>query len=86
MKGVYNAVSPEFSTYKEFTMNLANVLKKPLWFPNIPSIIMKLIFGEMSIILLEGSRISADKIINEGFRFKFQKLNSALIDLLRNKI
>lgn len=35
----------------------------------VPAILFKILFGEMAVILLEGSRVSADKIIKEGFRF-----------------
>jgi NAD dependent epimerase/dehydratase family enzyme len=38
----------------------------------------------MSAILLEGSRLSANKISDSGFIFKFPDLHSALNDLLQN--
>lgn len=83
MKGAYNAVAPDFETNKEFTQTLAQVLNKPSWFPNVPSFIMKMMFGEMAAILLEGSRISANKIKATGFKFKFTDLKNALSDLLK---
>lgn len=55
MTGAYNAVAPEHKTNKDFTKTLARVLKKPYWFPNIPALLLKLIFGKMSEILLKGS-------------------------------
>jgi len=76
--GAYNAVAPEFITNKEFTQILANVLNKPFWFPSIPSFFMRSIFGEMSDILLEGSRISSDKITNTGYEFKYDNLKKGL--------
>lgn len=82
LKGVYNAVSPMHITNKEFTKELARALKKPLLFPNIPGGLIKLVFGEASVILLEGSRVSADKIKEEGFRFKYPTLKPALENLL----
>jgi NAD dependent epimerase/dehydratase family enzyme len=44
---------------------------------------MKLIFGEMSVILLKGSRVSSDKIIKKGFNFKYENLNMALRNILK---
>jgi len=82
MNGAYNAVAPEHKTNKDFTKTLARVLKKPYWFPNIPALLLKLIFGKMSEILLEGSRVSSEKITSAGYRFKFTNLESALLDLL----
>ncbi len=83
MTGVYNAVAPDHKTNKEFTQTLAHVLKKPFWFPNVPAILMKLMFGKMSEMLLKGSRISADKINSTGYNFLFPKLESALNNLMK---
>jgi uncharacterized protein (TIGR01777 family) len=82
MTGAYNAVAPEHLTNKEFTRKLARILKKPFWFPNIPAVVMKLIFGEMSEMLLNGSKVSADKINATGYRFLFPDLESALKHLI----
>jgi len=84
IKGAYNAVAPDHKTNKEFTQTLAHVLKKPFWFPNIPAITMKLIFGKMSDMLLKGSRVSSDKIIATGFSFKFPDIESTLNDLINS--
>ncbi|GMT46079.1 MAG: epimerase [bacterium] len=83
MDGAYNAVAPDHKTNKEFTRTLAHVLKKPFWFPNLPAITMKLMFGKMSEILLTGSRISADKIKATGYNFLFPDLETALTDLIK---
>jgi len=83
MKGVFNAVAPDFQTNKSFTQTLAKVLNKPCWLPNTPSIFLKFILGEMSVLLLEGSRVSSDKILKKEFIFKFSKLEDALRDLLK---
>jgi len=83
ISGAYNAVSPEHITNRDLMKTLANVTGKPLWFPAIPSFVMKMIFGEMSEILLEGSRVSSEKIQSTGFDFQFPELKDALEDLLR---
>ena len=82
MEGVFNAVAPSHPTNKVFMRTLARVLKKPFWFPNVPAYAMKLIFGKMSEMLLNGSRVSADKILSSGFTFRFPNLESALTNLL----
>lgn len=82
MDGCYNAVAPDHKTNKEFNRTIAQVLNKPFWLPNIPSFIMKCIFGDMSGMLLKGSRISSDKIIKTGFEFRFPELKKALADLI----
>lgn len=82
MKGAFNAVSPDHKTNKEFTKILAKILRKPFWFPNIPSFILKLLFGNMANILLKGSRVSAKKIQANDFKFQFPKLEDALNQLM----
>jgi len=79
----YNAVAPEHITNNEFIKNIATVLKKPLWLPNTPSFILKLIFGEMALILLEGSRVSSAKIVATGFKFNYPTLNKAIKNLIK---
>ncbi|OFY24024.1 MAG: TIGR01777 family protein [Bacteroidetes bacterium GWF2_33_38] len=85
MNGAYNAVAPDFSTNYEFTKTLAQVLGKPLWFPKVPELLMKFIFGEMAEIILKGSRVSSEKIQHAGFRFQFPNLENALRDLIEEK-
>lgn len=78
LKGAYNAVAPEYIRNKEFIRILAKVLNKPFWFPNVPSFVLKILFGEMSQIVLKGSKVSSEKIIKAGYRFEFNELGSAL--------
>jgi len=80
--GIYNAVAPEHISNKSLTKNIAEKLKKPLWLPNIPAFFLKLILGEMAVIILQGSRISSEKIASTGFKFKFPTLEIALKDLI----
>lgn len=83
MKGPYNAVAPEHITNKEFVRKMAKKYRRPFWFPNVPAILLKLIFGEMSTIILHGSRISSKKIEAAGYTFRFPTVDSALQDLCK---
>jgi uncharacterized protein (TIGR01777 family) len=85
MDGAYNAVSPEHTTNENLTKKIAEVLKKPLFMPNVPTFVLKLIFGELADALLEGSRASSQKIQDTGFQFKFPDLKKALEDLLKTE-
>jgi uncharacterized protein (TIGR01777 family) len=73
-EGVYNAVAPELITNKELTYQIAKRLNKKIYLPPIPSILLKLFFGQMSTILLKGSRISCGKINIQKFKFLYQTL------------
>ncbi|PIF46135.1 hypothetical protein CLU96_3154 [Chryseobacterium sp. 52] len=85
MDGAYNAVSPQHTTNENLTGKIAEVLKKPLFMPNVPAFVLKLIFGELADALLEGSRASSQKIQDTGFQFKFPDLKNALENLLKAK-
>ena len=75
--GIYNAVAPVHETSYSFSKALAKKTKK-LFIPlGVPAFILKIIFGEMSIILTTGSRISSEKIIKTGFEFSYKNLESA---------
>lgn len=82
-KGTYNAVSSEHTTNKEFSKQLAKSLSKPFFVPNVPSFLMKLLFGEMANMLLQGSRVSNQKLLHTGFTFKYPILTEALNNIAR---
>jgi len=82
LEGVYNGVAPNAVSNQELTKVAASVLHKPLLLPNIPKFAMKLIMGEMHILLFESQRVSSQKIEAKGFDFKYANLRPALEDLL----
>lgn len=83
MQGVYNAAAPEDITNKDLVSNVAAILGKKMVFPKVPSFMLRIMFGEMSNLILKGSRVSSDKIEKLGFKFKYPELNSALINLIK---
>ena len=84
LAGSFNIVGGNHSN-QEFSKSLADVLNKPFFFPKVPAFIMKLIFGEMAVILLKGVNVSNKKIVDAGFKFQFTDLNSAFKEVYRNK-
>ena len=81
LTGVYNTVSPESHTSKTFSKTLARAIKRPYLPIAVPGFLLKLVFGELAIILLEGSRLSSGKIEKKGFVFKYIELKRALESL-----
>ena len=81
-EGLYNAVSPHPVSNKEFTEQLALQARRPLFLPNIPKLVMKLILGERHELLFTDANVSAQKAIDQGFTFRFPKLQAALDDLI----
>lgn len=82
IEGVFNAVAPNPVQQKDFVKSVAKVLKRPLFFPNVPEIVLNFALGEMSVIVLESQRVSAQKIQNLGFEYKYHELDAALNHLL----
>ncbi|WP_298780532.1 TIGR01777 family oxidoreductase [uncultured Polaribacter sp.] len=81
LNGIYNAVAPEHHTSKTFSKALAQSINRPFINLGVPKFILKLMFGEMATMLLEGSRISAKKIEKNGYSFRFKTLKKALSNL-----
>lgn len=78
LEGVYNMAAPLPVTNNEFTKILSSELKKPLWLPNVPAFVLRIILGEMSAAVLSSNKTSADKIQSGGFDFNFLTLREAL--------
>ena len=81
ISGVYNAVAPEHSNSNAFSKTLAKVLKRVFIPIAVPGFLLKLVFGELAVILLQGSRLSSKKITDKGFVFKYDTLKKALENL-----
>lgn len=81
LKGNYNACAPEGITNQQFSLSLAKSFNKKLWLPKLPKFLLKVIFGDMGDIFIYGNNISSKKIQNEGFKFKYPKLELALQSL-----
>ena len=81
LEGAFNMVAPIPVTNAELTRAVARQLHKPLWLPNVPAFFLKLLLGEMSTIVLGSTKVSADKIANAGFLFKYPEVTSALKEI-----
>lgn len=83
MQGAYNAVAPNPVTNQAMTSVAAKVLNRPLWLPNIPSFALKLVFGEMGIVVTGGNFVLNKRLSQEtNFQYKFTNIKDALSDLL----
>ena len=79
--GVYNQVAPNPVTNAQLTKAIAEQLHKPLWAPKVPAFVLKLIMGEMSTIVLGSTKVSAQKIEDVGFKFKYPEITAALAEI-----
>ncbi|HLT32829.1 MAG TPA: TIGR01777 family oxidoreductase [Aquaticitalea sp.] len=83
LEGTYNGVAPNPVTNNDLIKTIAKQLKKPLILPNIPKFLMKIILGEMHVLLFESQRVSSKKIQENGYRFEYPNLTAALEDILK---
>lgn len=81
-QGIYNGVSPFPTSQKLLVQTLAKRVK-PKFVVNlrIPSFVLKVLFGEMSMEILKNCRVSAEKTLHEGFVFSYPTIGRALEDL-----
>lgn len=77
LKGIFNGVAPNPVTNSKMTKELARILQKPLWLPNIPRFVMRMVLGEMSYILFASQRVSSRRIEEEGFLFNYANICAA---------
>jgi len=81
LRGPVNAVAPNPVTNAVFTRELAAVLHRPAIFP-VPAFALKILFGEMSQILLGGQRAIPQAALRAGFQFRFVELSEALRQII----
>lgn len=81
ISGPVNAVSPNPVKMNQFGKTIGNVLKRPHWLP-APSFALKMLLGEMSLLILEGQKVLPEKALDDGFTFTFPHLEKALQDIL----
>lgn len=81
MNGVYNAVSPNPVSNRQFTEQLAASMNKRPMFIRVPEFALKIVLGEMSVEVLKSATVNAGKISRSGFEFRFPSLKEALDDL-----
>lgn len=82
LDGAYNAVAAN-DTNETITKSIARILNKPFWFPNVPALVLQVLFGEMASVLLKGLKASNVKIKTTGFQFEFETLDPALKNILK---
>ncbi|MGV3557673.1 TIGR01777 family oxidoreductase [Larkinella arboricola] len=82
-QGIYNAVAPEPVTNSIFVRLINEQLRKPSFLPNIPAFAIRLLFGEMAIVVLGGNYVLNRRIEEESrFQYRFANISDALTNLL----
>lgn len=84
MEGVYNAVAPETVTNKELILQLTRRMRGRSFIPvHVPSWVLKMMVGEMSIEVLKSTTVNSEKIHQTGFQFLYPTIDAALNELIK---
>ena len=81
-KGTYSLVAPKPVKQNELINKIAIFNKSRVIFPNIPSFMVRLVFGEMSEVILSSQKVKSVKLSESDFSFKH--IDDALKDLSKN--
>jgi hypothetical protein len=80
LKGEFNFTAPEVVDNLKFTKVLAKVLHRPAFFA-VPTIALKILFGEGSMAVIGGQYALPKHLADEGFQYRYPDLKSALEDI-----
>ena len=81
-RGTYNLVAPNPVKQNELINKIAIFNKSRVIFPNIPSFIIKSVFGKMSEVILSSQKVKSIQLSESDFSFKH--IDDALKDLSKN--
>lgn len=81
LTGVYNGVAPNPISNDRLIRSIATRLNKKIFLPNIPKLIMRLVLGEMYVLLFSSQRVCSAKSVEAGFQFDYENINQAMDDL-----
>ena len=81
LEGIYNASAPKPVTNFYFTRALGKALKRPTWLP-LPSFIIKMLFSEGAVVLLDSKEAHPKALLDKGFVFTYPTVESSLAKIL----
>lgn len=84
IQGTYNAVATIPVTNKKLMQTLAKKMKPLFVIPiKVPSFILHLMMGDRSIEVLKSTTVSNKKIVETGFEFGYNEIETALQNLVK---
>lgn len=86
MSGVYNAVAPNPASNKDLILKIAEKNRgKAFIAVHAPSFALRIVFGEMINEILKSTTVSSVKLQQAGFIFQYPDIESAILQLSRQK-
>ena len=81
-RGPFNLIAPTPTSNADFMRIIAQELKRPYWF-HLPSFLLRIPLGEMSVLLTEGSYSQPKRLLELGYQFQFPTLQNAVKDIFK---
>lgn len=81
LEGVYNLTSPSPVPNETLARAIGTAVGRPSLL-SAPSIAIRLVFGEMATVVLDGQRVVPARLRESGFQFHFSEVETAMRDLL----
>uniref|UniRef100_UPI00404897D0 TIGR01777 family oxidoreductase n=1 Tax=Aliarcobacter sp. TaxID=2321116 RepID=UPI00404897D0 len=78
--GIFNLTAPKPTTNRGLTFALGKTLKRPTILP-VPEFMLNLIFSEGAKVLTDGQSAIPKKLLDLGFKFKFQTIEETIENL-----
>lgn len=80
LSGVFNFTSPDVLTNRKFAHLVSRELERPDWLP-IPTFVFRLLYGEGYVLMTSGQQAYPSRLVNAGYKFKYDRLYLAIQDL-----
>ena len=80
--GAFNLIAPTPTSNADFMQAIAKQLHRPYWF-HLPSFLLRIPLGEMSVLLTEGSYSQPKRLLELGYVFQFPTFADAVKDIFK---
>lgn len=84
ISGIVNAVGEYPTDNYNFSEALGKMFQQPVYF-SIPKFILKLIYGDGSIVFTSGQKVLPAKLLKNGFQFQYVSIDKALFGIYREQ-
>lgn len=81
-QGPFNFIAPTPTSNADFMRVIAQELKRPYWL-HLPTFLLKIPLGEMSVLLTEGSYSQPKRLLELGYKFQFPTIEGAVKDIFK---
>jgi uncharacterized protein (TIGR01777 family) len=82
LRGAVNCVAPTPVRMREMCETLGETLGKPNWLP-VPDFAINALLGEGATVVLNGQQVKPTTALNAGYKFKYERIDQALKQILR---